>query len=189
MEHFERFSAPFRTPETILIAFIGTQYDLTLFVLGRAAAVAAPAGLIIWLFANLDIGGASVLTHCTEFLDPFAQFFGMDGVILMAFILGFPANEIVFPIILMAYLSTGQIMEYDSLASLYTLLVENGWTICTALCVMLFSLFHFPCATTCWTIKKETGSTLWTVIAFILPTVVGLLVCACVNGVFALWGM
>lgn len=179
---------PYRVPKVGSV-IVRSVLDRTLFVLGRAAAVAAPAGLIIWLFANLDIGGASVLTHCTEFLDPFAQFFGMDGVILMAFILGFPANEIVFPIILMAYLSTGQIMEYDSLASLYTLLVENGWTICTALCVMLFSLFHFPCATTCWTIKKETGSTLWTVIAFILPTVVGLLVCACVNGVFALWGM
>ena len=116
--------------------------------------------------ANLYVGDASILTHCSQFLDPFAKLLGMDGVILLAFILGFPANEIVVPIIIMSYLCTGSMMEFDSLAQLHTLLTDHGWTWVTALCVMIFSLMHFPCGTTCFTIKKETGSWKWTALAF-----------------------
>ena len=151
--------------------------DRTLFVLGRAAAVAAPAGLLIWLFANVQIGGVTILAHCTSFLDPFARLFGMDGVILMAFILGLPANEIVVPIILMAYLSTGSLLEMGNLMELKALLVQNGWTWLTAVCTMLFMLLHWPCSTTLMTIKKETQSWKWTGAAFLIPTLTGLLLC------------
>ena len=151
--------------------------DRTLFVLGRAAAVAAPAGLVIWLCANVQVGGASILDWCTGFLDPFAQLLGLDGVILMAFLLGFPANEIVLPIILMAYLSTGSLLELGDLGALRELLVSHGWTWLTAVCTMLFSLAHWPCSTTCLTIAKETGSAKWTALAIALPTGVGMLLC------------
>ena len=133
---------PYRTPQ-IGRVIVRSVFDRTLFVLGRAAAVAAPAGLIIWCMANLYVGDASILTHCSQFLDPFAKILGMDGVILLAFILGFPANEIVVPIIIMSYLCTGSMMEFDSLAQLHTLLTDHGWTWVTALCVMIFSLMHF----------------------------------------------
>lgn len=162
--------------------------DRTLFVLGRAVVVAAPAGLVIWLCANVQVGGISILTHCTGFLDPFAKLFGLDGVILMAFILGFPANEIVIPIMLMAYLSTGTLLELDDLGALHTLLAEHGWTGVTAVCTMLFSLFHWPCSTTCMTIGKETKSAKWTLLAFAIPTAVGLAVCFCVAAAARLAG-
>lgn len=151
--------------------------DRTLFVLGRAVMVAAPAGLIIWLFANVQVNGTSILTHCTDFLNPVAHLFGLDGVILMAFLLGFPANEIVIPIMLMAYLSTGTLLEMNDLSALHDLLTTNGWTWVTAICTMLFSLFHWPCSTTCMTIWKETKSVKWTVLAVLIPTAVGLSVC------------
>ena len=143
--------------------------------------MAAPAGLIIWLLSNIYVDNLSILMHCANFLDPFAKLIGLDGVILFAFILGFPANEIVIPIILMAYMSTGSLTEYQSLSELQSLLVANGWTWITALCVMLFSLLHFPCATTCLTIKKETQSIKWTLISFLLPTITGIIVCFLVS--------
>lgn len=158
-------------------------FDRTLFVLGRAICVAAPAGLIIWLLSNVYIDNLSLLMYCSNFLDPFAKLIGLDGVILLAFILGFPANEIVIPIIVMAYMSTGSLTEYQSLSELQSLLIANGWTWVTALCVMLFSLLHFPCATTCWTIKKETQSIKWTLISFLLPTVTGIVVCFLVSNI------
>lgn len=162
--------------------------DRTLFVLGRAAVVAAPAGLIIWLFANIQIGGVSILAHCTGFLDPFAQLFGLDGVILMAFLLGFPANEIVIPIMLMAYLSTGTLLEMNDLSALHDLLTENGWTWVTAVCTMLFSLFHWPCSTTCMTIWKETERVKWTALSVLIPTAVGLIACFFVSTIARLLG-
>lgn len=167
---------PYRRPR-IGQVIVRSVLDRTLFVLGRAVAVAAPAGLIIWLCANVQVGGMSVLAHCTGFLDPFAHLLGMDGVILMAFILGFPANEIVIPIIIMAYLSTGSLLEFDSLDALRALLVDNGWTWLTAVCTMLFSLMHWPCSTTCMTIGKETKSVKWTLISFAVPTIIGMVVC------------
>ncbi len=167
---------PYRRPQ-IGQVLVRSVFDRTLFVLGRAAAVAAPAGLLIWLMANLSWGGQSLLAQCAAFLDPFGRLLGMDGVILIAFLLGFPANEIVIPIILMAYLSTGSILELDSLPQLHALLVEHGWTGVTATCTMLFSLLHWPCSTTCLTIHKETGSVKWTIAAVVLPTLLGMAVC------------
>ena len=152
-------------------------FDRTLFVLGRALITAAPAGLIIWLLANITVGQTTVLSAITCALDPFASFFGLDGVILTAFILGLPANEIVLPIIIMAYGASGTLVDFESLSSLRELLCANGWTEVTAVCVMLFSLMHWPCATTLITIKKETGSFFWTVFSAIVPAVIGLILC------------
>ncbi len=167
---------PFRKPRVGEV-IVRSVLDRTLFVLGRAVAVAAPAGAVIWLMANVSLGGASLLDCCTGFLDPFARVFGLDGVILMAFLLGWPANEIVLPVMLMAYLSAGSLVEFDDLAALGQLLTQQGWTWLTAVCTMLFSLFHWPCSTTCLTIYKETGSVKWTALAVALPTALGLGLC------------
>lgn len=168
---------PYRKPQ-IGKVIVRSIFDRTIFVLGRAAAVAAPAGLVIWLMGTVRVGNTPLLRVCADFLDPFASFIGLDGVILLAFILGFPANEIVVPIMLMAYLSEGKIVEYESLDALKSLLSDNGWTLTTAVCTMLFMLCHFPCSTTCMTVKKETGSLKWTAAAFMLPTAVGVILCA-----------
>ncbi|SHI71666.1 ferrous iron transport protein B [Clostridium cavendishii DSM 21758] len=167
---------PYRKPQIGKI-IIRSIFDRTLFVLGRAMIVAAPAGLVIWLMSNIHIDNLSILTHCANFLNPFATLIGLDGYILMAFILGFPANEIVIPIIIMSYMSKGSLVELDSLEQLKNLLVSNGWTWLTAVCVMLFSLMHWPCATTCLTIRKETQSLKWTLISFLVPTITGIVIC------------
>lgn len=167
---------PYRKPQ-IGQVILRSLLDRTLFVLGRAVLVAAPAGLVIWLMANLRIGDASLLAISSGFLDPFAKLLGLDGVILLAFILGFPANEIVVPIIIMAYLSTGSIVDIENLHELKSLFVSHGWTSITAISTMLFCLMHWPCSTTCLTIKKETGSFKWTLISFLLPTIIGIIVC------------
>lgn len=179
---------PYRRPR-IGQVLVRSVLDRTLFVLGRAAAVAAPAGLVIWLFANVQIGSASILSHCTGFLDPFARLIGLDGVILMAFILGFPANEIVIPVMLMAYLSSGTLTDMSDLNALRTLLVSHGWTWVTAVCTMLFSLFHWPCSTTCITIYKETGSLRWTALSLFLPTLIGTILCFLVSTAARLAGL
>ena len=171
---------PYRKPQ-IKKVIIRSIFDRTLFVLGRAISVAAPAGLIIWLMSNINISGTSILNYCTNFLDPIASIFGLDGIILMAFILGFPANEIVIPLIIMGYMGTTTLTDYSSLLELKTLLINNGWTITTAICTLIFMLFHFPCSTTILTIKKETNSKFWTFVAFILPTFIGLLICFIIN--------
>lgn len=178
---------PYRRPQ-IGKVILRSVFDRTLFVLGRAVMVAAPAGLFIWILANVEVNGLSLLAHCTGFLDPFARLMGLDGVILTAFILGFPANEIVLPIAIMAYLSSGTLTEMSALPELHMLLVENGWTWVTALCTMLFSLFHWPCSTTMLTIKKETGSLKWTAVGFLLPTLTGILICMAVKGISNLLG-
>ncbi len=170
---------PYRRPQVGKV-LLRSVLDRTLFVLGRAVAIAAPAGLLIWLMANISIGDASLLTHCADFLDPFARLIGLDGVILIAFILGFPANEIVIPIMIMTYMAQGSLTDFQSLSELKALLVDNGWTWVTALCTMLFSLVHWPCSTTCLTIKKETQSLKWTLLGAFLPTVIGVLLCFCV---------
>ena len=167
---------PYRRPR-IGQVLARSVLDRTLFVLGRAAVVAAPAGLVIWLCANVEVGGASLLTWGTGFLDPLGRLMGLDGTILMAFLLGFPANEIVIPIILMSYLSTGVLQEAATLEALGTLLAANGWTWLTALCTILFSLFHWPCSTTCLTIAKETRSVKWTLLAMAIPTGLGMGMC------------
>ena len=167
---------PYRRPQVGRI-LLRSLFDRTIFVLGRAACIAAPAGLLIWLMANTELEGISLLTHCCAFLDPLGRALGMDGVILAAFLLGLPANEIVLPLILMAYLSQGTILEFDSLTQLKELLTANGWTWITALCTMVFSLMHWPCSTTLLTIKKESGSWKWTALAFLLPTAWGMGIC------------
>lgn len=167
---------PYRKPQIVKI-IVRSIFDRTLFVLGRAICAAAPAGIIIWIMANISVNDITLLSHCSAFLDPFAKFMGLDGVILFAFILGFPANEIVVPIIIMSYMSTGKIIELESLADLKALFVTNGWTSITAVSMMLFSLMHWPCATTCLTIKKETQSLKWTAVSFAVPTVFGIIIC------------
>ena len=167
---------PYRRPQ-IGKVIIRSIFDRTLFVLGRAVAVAAPAGLVIWLMANIFVGDTTLLALCSGFLDPFARLLGMDGVILLAFILGFPANEIVIPIIIMAYMAKGSILKLDNLSVLKQLLIDNGWTWITAVSVMLFSLMHWPCSTTCLTIRKETQSVKWTVISVLVPTITGIAIC------------
>ena len=169
---------PYRVPQvgTVIVRSI---FDRTIFVLGRAVVVAAPAGIIIWILANINFGDMSILNHLVNFLEPLARLMGLDGVILTAFLLGSPANEIVVPIIIMTYLSKGSLLEIDDINVMRNLLVNNGWTIITAINVILFSLMHWPCGTTLLTIHKETGSIKWTVISFILPTVFGIVSCIC----------
>lgn len=169
---------PYRVPQVRKVV-VHSIFDRTLFVLGRAIVVAAPAGIVIWVLANVSVSGYTLLHHCSSFLDPFAALIGLDGVILMAFILGLPANEIVIPIIIMAYMSQGAMLEFDNLQSLRILLIDNGWTWITAINVMIFSLMHWPCSTTLLTIKKETNSWKWTALAFLIPTVFGIVLCFC----------
>ncbi len=171
---------PYRKPQ-IAKVIVRSVFDRTLFVLGRSVAVAAPAGLLIWLMANIFINDISILQHCASFLDPFARLLGLDGVILLAFILGLPANEIVIPIIIMAYMNTGSLIELTSISAMRELLVANGWTATTAISVILFSLLHWPCATTILTVKKETGSIKWTLVSVLLPTLLSIAVCMLFN--------
>lgn len=173
---------PYRKPDFLKVV-VRSVLDRTLFVLGRAIVVAAPAGFVIWIFANVSIEGATLLSHVSGFLDPFARLIGLDGVILLAFILGFPANEIVIPIIVMAYLSQGTVTDSLTLSEMKELFVANGWTTLTAVNTILFSLFHWPCSTTLLTVKKETGSIKWTIAAFLIPTVFGILICMLTNGI------
>ena len=154
--------------------------DRTLFVLGRAVAVAAPAGAVIWLCANVTVGGATLLSHLTALLDPLGRLMGMDGVLLAAFVLGFPANELVLPLALMAYCSAGVLRDPADLAALGEVLRANGWTEVTAVCAVLFTLFHWPCSTTCLTIARETRSVKWTLLSIALPTAMGMGLCICV---------
>lgn len=167
---------PYRKPRIGRILYT-SLIDRTIFVLGRAIVVAAPAGLIIWILANVMIGDMSILNHLAALLDPLARTIGLDGFILMAFVIGFPANEIVVPIMIMSYMSKGTMLELESLAQMKELFIANGWTFVTALNVMLFSLLHFPCGTTLWTIRKETGSFKWTLLSALLPTAIALAVC------------
>ena len=173
---------PYRKPQVGKV-IIRSIFDRTLFVLGRAAAVAAPAGLVIWLMANITVGEANLLTHVSEFLDPFAKIMGLDGVILMAFILGFPANEIVIPIIIMTYLAKGTIVGIESVSEMKEIFLQNGWTWLTAVNTIIFSLMHWPCSTTLITIKKETGSFKWAALSAVIPTVLGITFCIIITAI------
>jgi len=176
---------PYRRPQfgKVLVRSI---FDRTLFVLGRAVAIAAPAGIVIWLFANINFSGMSILNHIANFLNPFATLMGLDGYILTAFILALPANEIVLPIILMCYMAGTNLTQIDDLSSISNILISNSWTLLTAINVMLFSLMHFPCSTTLISIKKETKSWKWTVLAFIIPTICGIVACIITNEIYTL---
>lgn len=171
---------PYRFPRLGQV-LVRSVLDRTLFVLGRAVSVAAPAGLVIWIAANVTIGERSILLHLAGFLEGPGRFLGMDGVILLAFFLGFPANEIVVPCILMGYLSAGSLVDYGGLPQLHAILTANGWTAATALSVLIFTLFHFPCGTTCLTIWRETKSPGWTALAIALPLTVGVILCSLVH--------
>ena len=168
-------------PPRVSQVLLRSLLDRTLSVLGRAAAVAAPAGALLWCLANIQLGEGSLLTHMAAALEPLGRFLGLDGAILLGFILGLPANEIVLPVIIMIYTAGGSLAEIGDTAALGVLLAQKGWTAVTAACVMLFSLLHWPCSTTLLTIKKETGSLGWTVLGAVLPTAVGIVICALVG--------
>lgn len=174
---------PYRKPQIGKI-IVRSIFDRTLFVLLRAIQVAAPAGLVIWLFANIGINGTSILSIIANFLNPFAKIMGLDGYILTAFIFGMPANEIVLPIILMCYLGGTSLVNFSDYGAIGEILIQNGWTIITAINVMIFTVLHFPCTTTLLSIKKETGSMKWTVLSFLLPTLCGIIICIFTNLVF-----
>ena len=171
---------PYRKPQ-IGKVIVRSIFDRTLFVLGRAVAVAIPAGIVIWVFSNINIAGTSILTYVANFLDPFAKLMGLDGYILTAFLLGLPANEIVLPIILMCYMQKGVLVNLEDLNSIGEILRQNGWTLLTGINVMIFTLLHFPCSTTLLSIKKESGKWKWTFLSFGLPTICGILLCILTN--------
>ena len=178
---------PYRRPQVGKV-IVRSVLDRTVFVLGRAIAVAAPAGLLLWLLSHCPVGEESLLAHMARALDPAGKLLGMDGALFLAFVLGFPANEIVLPIALMIYQNTGVLEKMTSLLTVEQVLRNNGWTVLTAVCVMIFSLLHWPCSTTCLTIRKETGSWKWTLAAMALPTAFGAGLCALVAWVGRLAG-
>jgi len=178
---------PYRKPQVGRI-IVRSILDRTLYVLGRAVMVAAPAGLVIWLLANLKVGDISLLTHSATFLQPFAHAIGLDGYILMAFILGLPANEIVIPIIIMSYMSSGSLLELNSANALGELLIKNGWTGLTALSTMIVTLMHYPCGTSLITIYKETKNLKWTIVSFLVPTICGIVLCFLIAQIWAVLG-
>lgn len=174
---------PYRKPQIGKI-IVRSIFDRTLFVLARAIQVAVPAGLVIWIFANVGINGTSILNIIASFLDPFAKIMGLDGYILTAFILGMPANEIVLPIILMCYLGGTSLVDFSDYSTIGEILLNHNWTMLTAINVMIFTVLHFPCTTTLLSIKKETGSWKWTVLSFILPTACGIVICVFTNFIY-----
>lgn len=174
---------PYRSPQIGKI-LIRSLFDRTLFILGKAIAVAAPAGIVIWIFSNINIGNISILDFIANSLNPFAKLIGLDGYILTGFILGIPANEIVLPIILMGYLRNKQLLDIENVSVIGNILIENGWTLLTAINVMIFTLLHFPCGTTLLTIKKETKSLKWTIVSFLLPTLCGIIICFITTSIY-----
>ena len=174
---------PYRKPQIGAI-IVKSLRDRALFVLLRAIVIAAPAGLFIWVLTHTQLNSQPVILGMAEFLNPLAEPFGMDGIILLAFLLGWPANEIVIPLMLMMYLSTGSMVEMENYTALHQILTANGWTWQTAASVLVFSLFHWPCSTTCLTIHKETGSIKWTLLAILLPTVTGFTLCFLLQQLF-----
>ena len=178
---------PYRMPQ-IGRVLVRSLLDRTLFVLGRAVMVAAPMGLLIWVLANVRAGGVPVLTLAAGWLDPLGRLMGLDGMILLAFVLGFPANEIVLPILLMGYLQAGSLTACAGLGELQTVFTANGWTARTAVCMVLLCLMHFPCGTTVLTIRRETGSLRWTAVGFLLPLGMGAVLCILANFLMGLTG-
>ena len=177
---------PFRKPQTGKI-IIRSIMDRTLFVLGRALKTAIPAGMVLFLMANITTGGESLLKIASDFLDPIGKLMGLDGVILLGFILGFPANEIVLPIILMIYLTATNLTQVPDIGAISEILLNNGWTVVTAFCTVIFSLFHWPCATTVLTVRKETKSFKWTALSVLFPTLIGFLACVLINGICSIF--
>ena len=175
---------PYRKPKVGAI-LVRSILDRTIFVLGRAICVAIPAGFIIWIMANVNVGSFSLLYYVANFFDPLGRLMGLDGYILTAFIFGIPANEIVLPIILMVYMNNGTLVDIEDTKQIGEILISNGWTILTAINVMIFTLIHFPCMTTLLTIKKESGSYKWMMLSIAIPTVCGVLICCLSNLIFS----
>lgn len=177
---------PYRKPK-ILDTIIRSILDRTIFVLGRAIYISIPAGILIWLTANITINNVSILSYLSNFLEPLGSLIGLDGPILIAFFLGLPANEIVIPILLMAYTQMTSLTDYSSLTELKTLLSNNNWTIITAISFMIFTICHFPCGTTIMTIKKETNNIKWTLLSILIPTITGLILCFIVSNILKIF--
>jgi len=177
---------PYRRPMFKQV-LVRSLLDRTLFVLWRAIVVAAPAGAVLYVLANLYVGDISIYGHLTGFLNPFARLMGFDGNILLAFILGIPANEIVIPIMVMGYMSGGTLMELGSATELQSLLLANGWTWLTAVNVILFTIFHWPCGTATMSIFSETKSSRWTWFSFALPKLMGIAITVLTTFFFNLW--
>ena len=174
---------PYRKPNFIKV-IIRSIFDRTIRVLSRAIVISIPAGIIIWLLLNLSINSHNLIYYLTNIINPFGNLIGLDGVILLSFILGFPANEIVIPVMLMIYLSNNTMMDINNISEIKNILISNNWTIKTALCTLLFIVFHFPCSTTLLTIKKETSSVKWTILSFFLPLLIGIILCFIINSIF-----
>lgn len=174
---------PYRKPQ-ICSVLLHSFFSKTLQVLQRAVTAAAPAGLLIWIMTNLTRNGISLLELSANALNPFAQLLGLDGIILLSFLLGLPANEIVVPIMIMVYTAQSALVNPGGISSLHSILIENGWTMQTAVSVLIFTLMHWPCATTLLTIKKETHSLKWTALGFLIPTCMGMVVCFLVTCLF-----
>lgn len=177
---------PYRKPK-ILDTIIRSILDRTIFVLGRAIYISIPAGILIWLTTNITINNTSIFIYLSNLLEPLGKIIGLDGTILIAFLLGLPANEIVIPILLMSYTQMTSLTDYNSLTELKTLLSNNNWTIITAISFMIFTICHFPCGTTIMTIKKETSSIKWTLLSIIIPTITGLILCFIVSNILKIF--
>ena len=174
---------PYRMPNIIDTIKYSVK-DRAIFVLGRAVKVAIPAGLLIGIIANVNINDVSILRYLVNFLDPVGLVLGVDGVIILALLLGFPANEIVIPIMLMGYLNTNALIDMDNLNVLRDIFVNNGWTIKTAICFITLFLYRFPCSTTLLTIYKETKSKFYTLLSVVIPLFIGIILCLIVNCIF-----
>lgn len=171
---------PYRAPR-IGEVIVRSVFDRTLFVLGRAAAVAAPAGLLIWILGNININDTSLLAYITGFLEPVGRLAGMDGVIMCAFILALPAAEIIVPLMMLGYSAGGNLAPVQSLSEMADIFCANGWTNITVICALIFTLVHWPCSTTIITVKRETGSVFWAALSVVIPTLIGYALCVAVN--------
>ena len=176
---------PYRKPK-IIDTIIRSILDRTIFVLGRAICISVPAGIIIWLGANININGLPILNYLTNIFNPLGKIMGLDGAILLAFLFGLPANEIVIPILLMIYTGNNTLTDYTSLTELKTLLLSNNWNIITAISFLIATICHFPCGTTIMTIKKETQSLKWTIYSILIPTIIGIIICITISNILKL---
>lgn len=173
----------YRRPKIIKL-IIKTIVEKVLTILKRTIIISIPTSLFLYLITNLNINNNSILSLISHIFNSFGNLIGLDGMIILAFILGFPANEIVLPILLMGYLRTNSLVEYENLEVLKNILINNGWTILTSINFIILSLFHFPCSTTILTIKKETNSLKWTIISFLLPTFIGIILCILIKNIY-----
>ncbi len=183
--HFYLELPPYRRP-AILRVIYRSIIDRTISVLGRACVVAAPAGGVIYLLGAIHVGDQSLMQILSIWLEPIGWVMGIDGVILLAFLIAIPANEIVVPTMIMGYLAATQMTEFDDISQTAALFHAHNWTLMTAVCLMLFSLLHYPCSTATWTIYRETGSVKWTLWANLMPLSIAIVTCTAVAGVWRL---